>query len=381
MADCFDTIVGLSNRDCECNSVGRPVNYNESVSGIFLTDLLPEEEIAALAKCDATLWDLLALARSTAIKDFRAALNATMQQRYSIKYPTYKGFIGEDKGASSLVTTKTSAGIRIRTAGIRSGYLKITRIMAMFQATGTIDLTVYRGRIIDANTGQMELEQVGAVIPFTTTANGRAITTEGITLPLLGDFSQQQDYLLTYDYNPANKPKLNEVVCGCKSKSFSQTRNVDTFTDIYKGLNYSGQFAWHNLVTLGGWEGDIAAGETIAPPEVGQYMNGLSFEMEIGCDTAAGLCGMVETFGANPYSMSAATAIQRRACSFLMRRRLASSQPNRANSVNRDGVEKEMRTWEAEYAEIINYLSNNMPETSNDCLECKPKVRMGAILG
>jgi hypothetical protein len=33
-------------------------------------------------------------------------------------------------------------------------------------------------------------------------------------------------------------------------------------------------------------------------------MNGLSLEIEVGCDTAAGLCGMVETFGANPYAMS-----------------------------------------------------------------------------
>lgn len=382
MADCFDNIIGLSNRVCDCFSVDKPVTYSDSLSGLFITDLLPEEEIAALAKCDMTLWDLLEWARATAIKDFRATLNATMQTRYKLKYNTFKGFLGEDKGASTLTTTKTQAGVRIRTAGIRSGYLKITRIMAMFQLTGTIDLTVYKGRVIDRDTGEMELEEAVAAFPIDTTANGRAVTTldTPILLPLLDDFAQEQDYLITYDYSGSNKPKLNELVCGCNSSSFTVSRNVDTFLNI-QNKDYGGKYAWHNFITLGGWEGDIVSGETTAPAEVGMYMNGLSLEVEAGCDTASGLCGMVETFGANPYAMSIATAIQRRAVALLMRKRLSSSLPNRANAVNREGVEKELRTWEGEYAEIMNYLSNNMPETSNDCLECKPRVRMGAILG
>ncbi len=382
MADCFDTIIGLSNRACDCFSVDKPVTYSNSLSGLFVTDLLPEEEISALSKCDMTLWDLLEWARATAIKDFRATLNATMQARYKLKYNTFKGFLGEDKGASTLTTTKTQAGVRIRTAGIRSGYLKITRIMAMFQQTGTIDLTIYKGRVIDRDTGEMELEAVVAAFPINTTANGRAVTTltTPIILPLLDDFAQEQDYLIVYDYSGSNKPKLNETFCQPCNSSFLTTRNVNTYSNI-KNKDYAGKYAWHNFITLGGWEGDIVSGETTAPADVSTYMNGLSLEIEVGCDTAAGLCGMVETFGANPYAMSIATAIQRRACSLLMRKRLSSSLPNRANAVNREGVEKELRTWEAEYAEIMNYLSNNMPETSNDCLECKPRVRMGAILG
>jgi hypothetical protein len=132
---------------------------------------------------------------------------------------------------------------------------------------------------------------------------------------------------------------------------------------------------------IGGWEGDIAAGQTEIPAQATEYLNGMSLEVEAGCDMSAGLCGMVETFGANPFAMGVATAIQRRAAAILMRKRLSSSQPNRNNAVNREGIEKEVRTWEAEYLEVINYLSSNMPETANDCLECKPRVRTGGILG
>lgn len=382
MADCFQTIIGLSDRDCDCFSVGRPDDtpgpaYNESLSGLFVTDLLPEEEIKGLESCDKTIWDVLIKARETAIKDFRATLAATMGQRYKLKYDTYKGFVGSDKYSDSLTSTYTYAGVRIRTAGIRSGYLKITRIMTMFSAVGTVTVTIYKARVIDEAAKTYALEVVVPALSLTT-ANGRAINTVNIELPLLSDFSDGQDYIVAYEYSGANKPKLNKVYC----QPCSGPVTIDyTATNYPTTAKYASKIAWHNFILIGGWEGEISGGETVAPVQVSEYMNGLSLEVEAGCDMAAGLCGMVETFGSNPYAMSVATAIQRRTASLLMRKRLSSSLPNRNNAVNREGVEKELRTWEAEYAEILNYLSSNLPETSNDCMECKPRVRMGAILG
>ena len=351
--------------------------YTESKSGLYITDLLPEEEIAGLAGCDQTLWALMGKARSVAISEFKAALNATMGQRYKVKFPTFKGFVGEDKGSDRLTTTKTRAGARIRTAGLRSGYLRITRILAMFQQTGTLQITIYKGRVINESTGEMELEVAVPAFDITTTANGRSITTVNLDLPLLGDFSQQQDYLITYEYSSSNKPTLNKVYCrpcnGSVIIGYAAT-NYPTST------KFSHNAAWHNFIMVGGWEGDISGGSTTAPDQVSEYMNGLCLEIEAGCDLSKGLCGMVETFGANPYAMSVATAIQRKAAEYLVRKRLASSLPNRNTAVNREGLGKEANAWAAEFAEIVGYLSSNMPETSNDCLECKPAVRMGAIL-
>lgn len=353
--------------------------YSESKSGLYITDLLPEEEIAGLATCDQTLWALMSKARSVAISEFKAALNATMGQRYKVKYPTFKGFVGEDKGSDRLTTTKAIAGLRIRTAGLRSGYLRITRIMAMFQQTGTIQITIYKGRLIDESTGEMELEVAAPAFNITTVANGRSITTINLDLPLLGDFSQEQDYLITYQYDSGNKPVLNKLTCGCggwkpiRNASMYKPHSVDRFGSALMG-------AWHNFIMIGGWEGDITSGTTTAPDQTSEYLNGLCLEIEAGCDMSKGLCGMVESFGANPYAMSVATAIQRKAAEYLVRKRLASSLPNRNTAVNREGLEKEAKTWAADFAEIVEYLSSNMPETSNDCLQCRPGVRMGSIL-
>lgn len=354
--------------------------YSISDSGLFITDLLPEEEISGLAKCDQTLWQLLAKARAVAIHEFRAVLNSTMIQRYRPKYNTFKGFIGDDVASQYLASANTHTGVRIRTNGIKSGYLRINRFMAMFQATGTIQITIYKARLINESTGEMELEVALPAFSINTTGGGRAITSVNLELPLLGDFAGCQDYLITFEYSGANKPKLNKTFCQPCNQNTYVERSASSYALGTKG-GYHGKAAWHNFILIGGWEGDISGGTAIVPDQVGEYLNGLSLDVEIGCDMAEGLCAMIEGGGENPHARSVAMAVQRKAASYLMRRRLSSSLPNRNNAVNREGVEAELKRWDAEFAEIMQYLSSNMPETANDCMACNPRVRVGAIMG
>ena len=458
MADCFDTIIGLSDRDCDCFTTGRPdgsgvvvsqrqgwefekftagdsptspfvitttynlptddpeaniqvfagvsliqgtdytitgtkqisittpvpgqvyqvwylaniqsslsvSEYSESDSGLYITDLLPEEEINGLQSCDETIWNLMVKARTNAIREFQAALNTTMTRRWNLKKSTFEGFVGDAKGAQYMDTTPVYAGIRIRTNPLRSGYLKIKRIMAMFEATGTISATIY--------------DQHGtAVTPsfnINTTAGGRAITTVNIELPLLGDFEQEQDYFLVYEYSGANRPKLNLTTCGCGGSKFTPFRDVNNYP---VNGNYSGKQAWQNFILIGGWQQDDLDFDS-ADDQVSIYMNGLSLEIETGCDMAKGLCSMLSGFDSNQYAMSAAMAIQRRAAAWLVKRRRSSSSPNRNNLVLTDGLKAQLAEWEGEFAEIMQFLSSNIPATANDCLECKPKTKLSSIL-
>ncbi len=350
--------------------------YSQSDSGLFITDLLPEEEIAALASCDQTLWDLMEKSRSIAIKEFRAALGATLTRRYDPKFSAFDGNIGETKHTGYLASAKSYAGVRIRTNGMRSGYLKITNILALFETTGTVNITIY--------------DSAGTVVvpsfPITTVGGGKSVTPVDITLPLLGDFEHEQDYFIVYSYSGANRPALNKTYCGC-DRAFTPVTDVNTFTPAgYDPAfssakhQYRGRYAWHNFIMLGGWEGDSVSGFSDAPDQVTEYMNGLCLQIEVGCDMARGLCGMVQTFGANEYAMSVATAIQRRAAAYLVERRLRSSQPNRANAVNRDELAKSAATWMAEFSEIVQWLSQNLPATSLDCFECKPRIKTAGIL-
>lgn len=344
--------------------------YDQSDSGLFISQLLPEEEITGLVNCDKTVWDVLTEARGIAIKEFAQSLNAHILRRHQVGRKTFSGYLGDTGGNDgTLSTAATYAGVRIRTNPITSGYLRISRIAALFSATGTIPVTIYDG----------EGTVMTPTFNLNTQANKKAFTDVGLTLPLLGDFNTKQDYFLVYEVDPANLPKLNKVYCSsCNGqKAITNVAYYDTHGEW--DSDYQKSLGWQNWLIAGGWEGDSVAGFSNASDAVGPYMNGLALEIEVGCDLADGLCGMAAG-GNSPEAMAAATFIQRRAAAIAVRKRLTSSTPARANFANKEGLEKEMGHWEAEAAEAMAYLAQNANDTMNDCVTCKARMRLGGIL-
>lgn len=340
--------------------------YTESVSGLHITDLLPEEELTGLAGCDETLWDLLTKARTAAVSEFRAALNARVQERYTAKHKTFTGNIGKREGNGPLSTTNAFAGVHVRTNGVRAGYLKVHRILAMFERPGTANMTVF--------------DQYGTVVcpafSLTVKPGQGHINTVNLKLPLLDAFNDEQHYFFVYEYDAANRPLLNKTACSSCDTSFIPSR--DTQYPVFQ--NRRDKHGWANYLVLGGWTGDDIDTFTGADVQVTEYCNGLSFDVEIGCDLGQGMCGLLDGFDSNPWAMSVATAIQRKAAAWLVDRRLTSSRANRNNAVNKDDLRAQVGKWEAEYAEILHYLSTNIPPDVNECLECSPRVRRGEIL-
>jgi hypothetical protein len=341
--------------------------YKESKSGLFITDLLPEEELTGLAGCDETLWDLIESARTNAVREFRAALNATLQRRNHPRFHTFAGNIGKAEAEGGpLVTDKRFAGLHIRTNGLKSGYLKINRMLAMFTGSGSVNVTI--------------LDQYGVIacpaFSIQTKANRQSINAVDVKLPLQDSAYHEQHYYIIFEYDANNKPLMNKTVCASCAK-FSPSR--DTENPVF--AERRDKHAWANYLVIGGWEGDSIEAFTEEPAEVSEYMNGLSLEVEIGCDVNQGLCGILTGFDSNPWAASIAAAIQRKAAVTLLQKRLASSKANRLNSVNQDALRDQMGRWEAEYAEIITYISNNIPQDVNECLECTQRVKMASILG
>ncbi len=344
--------------------------YNISRSGLFIADLMPEAELDGLQSCDESLWTLYQRSRELAIKTFTADLNVALQRRFRPKFGHWSGWIGDKSASTRLTTSAQYAGLRIRTNGLRSGFLKIVSVSTFFQQSGTLSLTIYDG---DAN----------VVVPsfnVTTTAGAKANTRVDIMLPLLDDAVSIQDYFVVYEYESDNKGSLNKVACGCGGDNFKPTFNVDTYQMNGREMPSGSKHAWHRYFAVGGWEGDSVSDFSDAPAEMSPYMNGLVLQVDVGCDLAAGLCAMVDGFGSNPFAMSVATAIQRKAAEILIRRRLSTSLPNRNNLVNREAIADDANRYAAEYAEIMTYLSSNAPEAANDCLECRPKMQMKGIL-
>lgn len=340
--------------------------YKESDSGLYITDLVPEEEIAGLASCDKTLWSMFESARTNAVREFRAAVNAKLQRKSTLEYHTFVGNIGKmENDAGALVTDKQYAGVRIRTNPISAGYIKITRIAALFTGNGTVNVTVLDGA------GMV----VSPAFSITTKAGRPHVNAVDIKLPLRSDFTDETNYYLVFEYDEANKPILNKALCSsCSGFSPSTSTANPAFS------NRRDKHAWANYIVAGGWIGNDIVDFSDAGDQVSQHMNGLALEAEIGCDLNLGLCSTLGGFDNNPWAGSIAQAIRAKAAAILMRQRLMSSKATRQASVNQDSVREQVARWEAEYAEVVQYLAANLPPNSNECLNCNGRMKVQGIL-
>jgi len=342
--------------------------YDTSDSGLFISQLLPEEEIKGLVDCDRTVWDLFTEARTLAIKDLTASINANILRRHTLKRKSWNGFVGTSDLEGTLSSTSVYAGVRIRTNPVRSGYFRINRIMSIFSANTVIPVTIYAGD--------------GTIMTPTfdlNTLNGKKAFTEvGVTLPMLGDFNDSQDYFIVFEIDPYNLPKLNKTYCSSCNGQKNITNVAHYDQNAEWDNTYQKGLGWQNWLIVGGWEGDSVSDFSGASDTLSTYMNGISLDIEVGCDVVAGLCGIAT--GTGPEMQAAAKYIQCRAASILVSKRASSSTPNRANFANREQLEKEAAGWEADAAEAITYLTQNANETMNDCVACKPRIRMGAIM-
>jgi len=343
--------------------------YDTSDSGLFLSDILPESELKGLRDCNKTEWVVQSNSRTTAIKETVASINAAILRKNNKKHTTFTGHIGKQDG-DYLTSAFSYVGVRIRTNPIKSGYLRISRLSALFEKNGIVNMTIY------SSDGTV----VSPTIPITTAAGRAKINDVGITLPMLSDFSTCQDYYIVYEYDPLNKPRLNKTYCaGCNG---SQVAN--TVVNRYGMLNewptdYRGPLSWNNYIIIGGIEVDSV--DSFDPDEntnLSQFMNGISLEIEIGCDLTKGLCSMIK--GGGPEAMAFATAVQRRAASLSVSKRNLSSVPNRENTAKGEEQAKQAAEWEADFAEAVSFLTQTITEYSNDCVSCRSRMSLGQIL-
>lgn len=340
--------------------------YKYSTSGLHITDLMPEEELTGLSGCDATMWTMLDEARDAAVREFRAALNMNLKRTRNLKHHTFVGNIGKSHAeGGALPSGKQYAGVHIRTNEIGAGYIKVNRIMTMFSGSGNVTVTVYDQH------GQV----VSPAFVLKTLAGKQRVNDVNIVLPILSPFADQQHYFIVWEYNEDNVPLRNKTVCSSCS-GFSPSR--DTANPHF--TNKRDKNAWANYLVIGGWTGDSVANFYDAPTTVTEYMNGLSLEVEIGCDLNQGVCKAISNPEYGNWGMSVAVAIQRKAAIILAQKRLASSKANRLTTINQDALKEQVNIWAAEYAEILGEVSKQAPQDVNDCLECPGRIKMQGIL-
>jgi hypothetical protein len=145
--DCLESLVGLSDRYCDCTSGGQPEDWNTSESGYYLTDSeygmpLVDAVFANLDCSETTVWDQLLRAKTQAIRDFQGDLLQMLAANRENKVPSWKGLIGKTDGIFGG-TNRTYAGIQLRPKyRTIDAYFVVTGLMLAVETPGSYPITI-----------------------------------------------------------------------------------------------------------------------------------------------------------------------------------------------------------------------------------------------
>jgi hypothetical protein len=238
---------------------------------------------------------------------------------------------------------------------IKSGYIKIKKIGLLLNSTQAITLFIY-----DRNGTLLH------TLNLNSTANQHTINTiTPITLPLHDPYLDYMQYTFAYQVN-GFQPKNNGVV-GCS------TCQKTTFG--WFDWSHHSKLPWHQWVNVGGFTSnglpdfDSTASGT-------QTLNGLTFEVELGCLVNEVFCKDALDYEGNTLAQAMAIAIQKLSAALFVDKILTSQNLNRAIMIDREQLAKSATEWRATYAEMIEYIVSNVNIESNDCFECRDMIEM-----
>lgn len=353
---CFDYIIGLYNGDCPCYDC----DFGTSDSGLYISDLLEPKMIDGLLNCDqgASICELMEIVRELAIRNFISDANALLMKQARLIRPPFKGGIGRTLWTKNLTGLSTGdyAGVRIRCADVRSGFLKITKIGLIPSANCTPDLLVYNlnGTLIDT-------------ISLTGAADKHTQTTVDLELPLHDEFLDNLEYYLVYQLDGSWLPKNNDVVCGCD-------KNAPEWG--YFG-SYNKKHNWAHWIMVGGWhDSALPPFNTDTLGSVSNYMNGLTLDAQLGCYVNELFCEDALDYDGNMLTQAMAVAIQKSAGALFIDKLLRTPNLNRTVMLDREGLAKAKEEYLASYQSMIQYIVDNLDYTNNDCIECRDVVDM-----
>lgn len=360
--DCYENIIGLSQTECTCYESGKPEDFDTSLSGLYLDELEPLNNIEGFDDCQAgNIWELMEKARSQAVRTFIADTNALLLRHYKLLRHNWKGTIGEGVAKENDTLSTTYAGMRVNCAPIRSGSMIIKKIGTLFTTTGTITVKVYNG-----------LNTLVATRTLNTTANVHNVNDiEDITLDLAVDYSRSTDYFFVYTVG-SMVPRANRVSCGCGSfKGYLNTQKPTYYDTSKKGTN-----GWGNWVMVGGHTCDDLESFHLAGITASNYIHGLTLEVEFRCNLGDTLCQDTPDFDADPLALSMAFAIRYKAADVLAESLLLSDRLSRVNMINKEMLSDKRKEWTQKYIEHVNYIVEHANVEKSECLTCDSIFQM-----
>ena len=347
MADCLDVLVGLSQDDCDCFATGRPVDYNSSDSGLFLTD--PDYGFPMVEALDTSgdcagygVWDILTSARNQAILQFRTDFLAKVRERYNRRVRTWKGTIGKLKHKTLATGLNTYAGHVYRPQPIKDGKLVITGAwlgLTTTEATVTLNITSN-----DPTFTPVAVDLSSVAGQFNQTAFGSG---NEVTIPFYSDHVDELEYYF-YFATAGLAPLQNNFYCCGGPAEYSKHLRFGGFT----------------VDTVN--EDNISFGANVC--------YGLALNGYFACNELEWVCDLDALAGYEVKSVIA-RAIQSNGAAIAASEVLTSSRVNRYTTWDSETISSHYEGLKGVYQTNLTWLVENFPTDASDCFECKSKTR------
>jgi len=344
--DCLNHIIGLSQTDCNCFDTGKPADFNTSTSGYFLDEL--EGINLTMADClddctDGSLWELMESSRTIACNTFQSELLAFIQSDANLTRKPFKGLIGERGWTSSLPKLGDYHGIRIKPCvEIKGAYVYISEITSYMNLTkATIPIEIWNN-IDDAPLYSFNIASEANKGKFNN------ISAEEVILPLYDERcvgGEDLEYFILYeptDFLPLN----NKLDCNCKGR----------------------KYIWKEYFDVDGAYGDDTTDLDSFTTDA--YANGITMRIETGCSLDDLICDNISTVSPTTIQRVMGKTIQMKAGEILIEKILSSGAVNRYTLLENERLWGKRNHYKAEYQSRLEWLSEEIDITANDCLTC-----------
>ena len=342
--DCLNTLVGLSQIDCECPNLtaNRPVTFNQSVSGLFVDDaefgVSMQPALLASATCDEAKkpWDLLQRSLTGAIVDFKSDLTAQIlnhAKETGKKIGGFSGLVGRSNSYIPAVNNSTDLVRQIRPKYFQSGKINLKGASLGSDSTGTIDI------IISSNDGSFQT--------VTKTVNieaGKFAYTEfdsPVTLPMSSKTVTDLHYNIRI--TPGAVKLFNTDIWCCSAPDYLKYFSVagygtNSFDESLKATN-------------------------------GLAGHGMILDLDVSCSDLDWLCSMASLSGYD-LKFIIARCIQYKAAIRALSEILRTDKVNYFTLLTEKTAPKEILRLKKEYINDVRWIAQNVPDNQKDCWEC-----------
>lgn len=351
---CLETLIGLSQNNCACNTSGRPATYNTSLSGLFMDDYehgIPYVFPNSAKDCgDNNVWDVLQKARYEGINDFITYLFLGLGKNLNHHVNGFAGEFGEvnkrTNNTPDTGVTKALAGHTVIPHVYKGASIKFKKVWLAISLAGDYDIEIYDLKDLTTPVRTATITHPGNYVHAGVNITGDPLPLSEAGKPII--------YAVAYNRG-AGVPLNYTYYCGC-------------------GENYKPSWMKAKYMESYGFNIDAMNELYINAPGCNRtFTGGLITEWELICDPADWICKQDETFWkSTPWGRVAAKAALLMSTVKSISAVLDSGKINYYTLVQADRLEEKRTKFLTIIDELIGYLGETMPEQAGHCWHCVP---------